>query len=885
MLLRPVLLICIVCGHLYFLIAQDHSKILLQNISHDDIHVIQALGIPLDCGGHLHQPTNTIGGSVQLTLELSKEEVAQLINSGFHVDTLIEDLESFYAGRAARDLPKALQNLAWQKTKEPIQSRNAGQDLGCFEEEFVVPEHFQLGSMGGFLTYEQILETLDSMQILYPELISTRQMLSDSLLTIEGRPVFYVKISDHVENDEPEPEVLYTGVHHAREPASAMNLLFFMWYLLENYDSNPEIQSLVNHRELYFVPVLNPDGYLRNQKTHPAGGGMWRKNLRQNPDGTIGVDLNRNYGFKWGLDNRGSSPSTASNTFRGKNAFSEPETRMMKEFVEHHSFRTAFHNHSYSNLLLTPWSYSNSINEKDDLYQVWGNHMTWFNRYRFGQTSQILYLVNGGASDWFLGEQEGKDKIYAFTPEIGSNNEGGFWPSPLHIVSQCQRQMRMSLLLAYYAGDYALLHDLTPMSLGGLKGELHFSLERLGLGNGDFQLHIRPISPFLSIPSTTVDITDLDLMNQQMIRIPYELDARIWPGEAIEFEVILSNSSFDLYSATFSKTFRMTSVFSEDEAAARSGLWEGTWQQTDEEGFMDESSWTDSPYRSYEEGEHYMKLSKPLDAKEYSELYAEFYTKWELDRQSDWFHFSASLDDDTYYPFCGRYTRNRPEYSYDMKVFGRQTDWVLEHHEMNGFEGRENIWLKMNMKATPFDHGDGVYIDDLNIWGVYDCEQHQAELDAKITFPSHPARRDGSIEISIEGGISEWRYRWSTGDTTKDVRDLEAGEYTLAYTDASACQYTQSFTLKRTWEEESEMYIYPNPASDHVDIFAGQLEPSPSWTLRLSSILGQDIAKWPLKQQGDFISERIILENYPAGLYILSLSNGKQQWTEKLVIY
>ena len=115
-----------------------------------------------------------------------------------------------------------------------------------------------------------------------------------------------MKISDNPNTDEPEPEVLYTALHHAREPESLSQLIYYMWYVLENYATDPEVQALVDNTEMYFAPCINPDGYLYNEQTDPNGGGLWRKNRRDNLDGEFGVDLNRNYDFSWGYDDTGS---------------------------------------------------------------------------------------------------------------------------------------------------------------------------------------------------------------------------------------------------------------------------------------------------------------------------------------------------------------------------------------------------------------------------------------------------------------------------------------------------------------------------------------------------------------------------------------------------
>lgn len=92
---------------------------------------------------------------------------------------------------------------------------------------------------------------------------------------------------------------------------------------------------------------------------------MWRKNRRDNLDGTFGIDLNRNYGYNWGFDDDGSSPFTGDETYRGTVPFSEPETQIMRDFVNSRSFRIALNYHTFGNLLIYPWGYDYSIYTPD----------------------------------------------------------------------------------------------------------------------------------------------------------------------------------------------------------------------------------------------------------------------------------------------------------------------------------------------------------------------------------------------------------------------------------------------------------------------------------------------------------------------------------------
>ena len=140
-------------------------------------------------------------------------------------------------------------------------------------------------------------------------------------------------MSNNPSVDQPaKPQMLVTSLHHAREPGSLSAVIYYLSYLLENYSTDTHIKTIIDNTELYFVPCVNPDGYIYNITTYPGGGGMWRKNRRVNAGGSFGVDLNRNYGYNWGFDNVGSSPNGVSDTYRGASAFSEPETQAVRNF-------------------------------------------------------------------------------------------------------------------------------------------------------------------------------------------------------------------------------------------------------------------------------------------------------------------------------------------------------------------------------------------------------------------------------------------------------------------------------------------------------------------------------------------------------------------------
>ena len=198
--------------------------------------------------------------------------------------------------------------------------RSLGYDI-----EIIIPnmeEYYSIQfsglTMGGFRTYSEIRARLDSLEEQYSYILRV-----DSIgYSHENRAILAVKVSDNVNVEEEEPEVLFTGITHAREPIGGQICIEFMEWLCENYGENPDATYIVNERQIWFIPVVNPDGYVYNQTTNPNGGGMWRKNRRNN-GGSYGVDNNRNYTYMWGYDNNGSSSDPSSQTYRGPSAGSE----------------------------------------------------------------------------------------------------------------------------------------------------------------------------------------------------------------------------------------------------------------------------------------------------------------------------------------------------------------------------------------------------------------------------------------------------------------------------------------------------------------------------------------------------------------------------------
>ncbi|MDD5424932.1 MAG: M14 family zinc carboxypeptidase [candidate division Zixibacteria bacterium] len=354
------------------------------------------------------------------------------------------DLDEIWYGRDYIDVVTDKYELD-KILAQQLRTETIHKDLSAFYRSRLDKE---AKDMGGYYTLAEINNYIDSIIAARPDLVSAKVSIGK---TIENRDMWAFKISDNPNLDEDEPEVLYTAAIHAREVITPKVLTYFIDHLLNNYDSNSEIYDLVNSRELWFVLMVNPDGYYHNQVTNPGGGGMWRKNRRNNGNGSYGVDLNRNYGYQWGYDNVGSSPNTSSETYRGSGPFSEPETVNMRDFISARNFSITLYFHSYSNLILWPWGYERIYTPDEEIFAAVGDSIFLRNYYTPGP-SWTLYLVNGDSDDWGYGEQTLKNKNFAFTIEVG-NEIDEFWPDVIRIPQLVQENLAPCLFLAGIADN------------------------------------------------------------------------------------------------------------------------------------------------------------------------------------------------------------------------------------------------------------------------------------------------------------------------------------------------------------------------------------------------------------------------------------------------
>ncbi|MFQ5599395.1 MAG: M14 family zinc carboxypeptidase [Candidatus Krumholzibacteriia bacterium] len=310
----------------------------------------------------------------------------------------------------------------------------------------------QIPGLGLYHTYDETVAEMESLHAVAPT-ITRLEVIGHSF---EGRPIHALKISDEPDLEDPdEADVLIVGNHHARELMSVEVPLHLARTLIAAYGRSPRLSALVDGREVWIVPMLNPDGHVFQEQTQRRPG--WRKNRRTIGDGTVGVDLNRNYAYLWGHDNIGSSPDPLNETYRGEHAFSEPESDAIRQLAERCDFRITISYHSFGELLLYPWGWTRSqVTPHHHTYTTLADSMVRTNGYRPGNAfSGAIYITNGDLDDYMYGEvnPEKESRAFAFTVELNSVRQGGFWPAESMITPTCLLLLDLNLFAIRAADD------------------------------------------------------------------------------------------------------------------------------------------------------------------------------------------------------------------------------------------------------------------------------------------------------------------------------------------------------------------------------------------------------------------------------------------------
>jgi hypothetical protein len=323
-------------------------------------------------------------------------------------------------------------------------------------------------------TYTEMEAELDQAVADHPDIVRKFSIGT----SYQGRQIWAAKISDNVDTDEPETEILFDGLHHAREHLSAEQTLAILRWMTDGYGTDARVTRLVNRREIFIVFMLNPDGGQYDLTGDPYRG--WRKNRQPNAGSTfVGTDLNRNYDYRWACCG-GSSGSKSASTYRGPRPFSAPESRALADFIRsrviggRQQITAAITFHTAGEQVLWPYGYTTTdvpadmTRDDQAALRALGRLMAGKNGYTPMQSSS-LYVTDGDEIDYAYG----RHRIFMYTFEMYPSKAqvsslSRFYPPDEVIARETNRNRDAILYFMEQAGCRYTVIGKTKLNCGPL---------------------------------------------------------------------------------------------------------------------------------------------------------------------------------------------------------------------------------------------------------------------------------------------------------------------------------------------------------------------------------------------------------------------------------
>jgi len=500
-----------------------------------------------------------------------------------------------------------------------------------------------------------------------------------------------------------------------------------MWYLLENYGTDPEATYLVNNREMYFVPCFNPDGYEYNRQTDPNGGGMWRKN-RRNSGTCYGIDLNRNFGYMWGYDDIGSSPDPCDQTYRGTAAFSEPEAQAVRDLAILKNYGTHFNMHSHGDYFLYPFGYIDQETPDSLIYREFAGEMGDLNGYEYGTGPQLLgYPSNGSIRDWMYGEQASKNKTFGYTIEIGP----AFWPSQSQIFSIAQQNVKSNMYQSFVAGEYVELVNPNFSKEYFLPAdviELTPGFRNKGLAAAhNLTFELTSPSQYITINSGSASLDSIEARSTAAVSqvMSFVISAAAPLEEEIPF-VLTTRINGDIFASDTLKIVIGFPLFIFEDLSNNPAVnWTITpasnphWDSTYKSFYSEPNSYTDSKNGNYiNNATVTMTLTNSINLTGLNNPRLRFRTRFEIENNFDYGQVKISTNNgSTWIPLTGTYTQPgvSPQPVGQPVYDGLKSNWVKEEIKLTNYLSSQ-FKIQFQLKSDGGLTRDGWYLDDIGVF-------------------------------------------------------------------------------------------------------------------------------------------------------------------------
>ncbi len=858
-----------------------------------------------------------------LISEISAADLEKLRRSGHRYEVLIADVakhleevnKAFFEKRARGERPASNSNnrLAFEQTGKTL--NDIIPTPSAFEVKF---------TFGGYYSYDEMTDAINVLVAAYPT-IAQKTSIGKS---VQNRDIWCVKISDNVAVDETnEPEVLFMGLQHAREAIGGSSMIFFMQYLCENYTKDSRIRDLVDNREIFIVPCVNPDGWEFNRST--GAGSSWRKNRRNNGSGNYGVDLNRNYGVDWGNCTGASSAcgsnSPSSDTYYGTAAFSEPETMAIRDFTYSRRFVAMIDQHAYGPYYSLPFGRP-SLHTMSALDQQFYTYvpaaMGTYNGMRAGNSPESVgYEVAGGVKDWMLMGDIGtgtKGKIYGMTGEGGYGaTTVTFWPPANQIENLCKGMVFQNLQLLYAAGSYVNLQDISSMNLTTKSPSLSFKMIRVGLDNQPVKVSVVPIENIQSVGSPVTTSLN-NYFDSYTGSISATLPTALTNGQRIRFAWKIETGGVTYYD-TVVKFYNAQQLFSDDMEGSFATNWTGTngwgFTTTNGTGYGGGTSkaLSESPTGNYTSSSTRICTNKStFNLSGSTAAYINFWVRHRAENFRDKLEVQVSTDGTNWFPLVGTTTVQEPGTLEGSRIDGRPSltgireDWTRETFDLKDYLNATALRLRFVFSSDAFvtngfayQVDDGFYIDDLAIFRT------SANLvSLPVQFIDFTGRLTPQQAVALEWKAltdskhSHFEVQRSNDGLNFTALGTVAGQAPFTFTDqAPQAGYNYyrikqydidgNFTYSKTItivvdKAQVSMLLYPSPAHDEVTLRFTASRPE-KLMVELSDLSGRIVKKQAFIAGNSGNELKIDLRNLSSQAYLIRvvdnngvmLTNGK----------